>query len=198
MRHNEVLANLHNLTNIKPTQQKLADILGEKIGTIGARAMRNSQYSFEEIQKIGDFYNVDLLQNCIKSSLINSYHGQDKVIKLAPIEASCGNGLTIDTSMINSYDPNAQYTFAIAKGTSMQPTIYDKDLVIVKKYDGNFIDGVYLFNIGDEMFIKRLSKNINQLVCMSDNKDFDKIILKGDELDTVSIIGMVVTVIRNI
>lgn len=61
MRHNDILDTLQNLTRMKPTQQTIADILGVKLGTIGARALRNSQYSIEEIQKISAFYKIDLI-----------------------------------------------------------------------------------------------------------------------------------------
>lgn len=61
MRHDDILNALQNLTKFKPTQQALADILGEKLGTIGARAIRNSQYSIEEVRKISEYYGVDLI-----------------------------------------------------------------------------------------------------------------------------------------
>lgn len=76
MQHSEILSALQNLINYKPTQQEIANILNVSINTIGARASRNSKYSYEEIQKIGAFYGVDLFKNRIDdyvNSLATSY-----------------------------------------------------------------------------------------------------------------------------
>ena len=104
--------------------------------------------------------------------------------------------ISVLKSEIENYDTNAEYVYCVACGCSMSPSINDKDVVIAKKYDGNLTDGIYLFNIGDDFFIKRLSKNINQVECISDNPAFDKIVLRGQELDKLCIIARVVGSIR--
>ena len=192
MHHHDILNVLQNLTNEKPTQQKLADILGEKIGTIGARAMRNSNYSFEEIKKIGDFYNVDLLQGCIKNELINSYNSKhsektENQVTLEPLTASY------------DYDEQAKYSIVKVVGNSMETTLSDGSICIVKNYNGEQIkdNAIYFFSYGDESYIKRLAKNINEIVIMSDNKRYSDIVLKGDELDKIKIYGEVVKNMRD-
>ena len=60
MRHSEILTILQNLTTHKPTQQEIANILGVSINTIGARAVRDSNYSIDEIKKSGDKLGVNL------------------------------------------------------------------------------------------------------------------------------------------
>lgn len=78
----------------------------------------------------------------------------------------------------------------------MEKTIFENDICVIKKYDGNFIDGIYLFNIGDDFFIKTLAKNVNQIECISANPQYDKIVLKGQELDKLVILGSVCGIIR--
>ena len=73
----------------------------------------------------------------------------------------------------------------------------DDKLVIQHNLNEQIIDDtVYLFRYNDELFIKRLVKNVDQIVCISENPRFqDRIIEpKGDNF---SIIGKVVGLFRN-
>lgn len=187
MRYNALIDRLQNLINYTPTQAELSKVLNVSRANISAKCNRNSNIDDDALALLEKHYNISFSQQNVDNSIvaIPSYG-----------EASCGNGITIDSALINQYDVNAQYAFCIAKGSSMMPTINENDIIIMRKYDGNFVDGIYVFSIRDELFIKRLSKNINQLVCLSDNPVFDKIVLQGDELETVNILGRVVTVVR--
>ena len=173
--------------NLYLTDKEIADCWGIDKTAFSKKQKFGSEIKLKHIEQLQQKYNI---------SIINNQLTTNRTIELLPICASCGNGITIDTSLIEQYDINAQYALVVAKGTSMTPTINNEDICVIRKYDGNFIDGIYCFSIGDDMFIKRLSKNINQIVCTSDNPEFDKIVLKGDELDTIQILGKIVTVIR--
>ena len=82
----------------------------------------------------------------------------------------------------------------------MQPFIYDKDKLIIENYDGEQIidNRPYIFAYKDEIFIKRLAKNINQLVIIPENKDYDIIKLEGEQLQDICIIGLVVGLMRDL
>jgi phage repressor protein C with HTH and peptisase S24 domain len=57
-------------------------------------------------------------------------------------------------------------------------------------------DTVYLFRYNGELFIKRLVKNVDQIVCISENPRFqDRIIVPKE--DNFSIIGKVVGLFRS-
>lgn len=188
MRFQSLFDSLQNSTNVKINKAELGRIIGLSRSGVDYNLKNNTLIDETDVQKIETFYNVNLLGNNIISN---------NTINILPVCASCGNGITIDTSLIYNYDEKAKYIFTEASGSSMNPVIFDKDIVIAKKYDGHIIqDGIYLFSIKDDMFIKRLSKNINQLECISDNPAFDKIVLKGDEMDTVNILGKVCGIIR--
>lgn len=79
----------------------------------------------------------------------------------------------------------------------MQPYIHDKDLLVVEHYGGEQIrdNRIYVFRIGDNIFIKRLVLNINQLVIKSDNVQYQPIVIT--ELDDVQIIGQIVGLMRS-
>ena len=191
MYYSQALLALQNLTNkVNISQAEIGRIIGVTRSAMNGRVQRNSNFTEDEINKLNQFYNVDIRQ------YMDSHADNVNMITLQPLQASCGNGITIDTSLIDKYDINAQYSIVVAKGTSMTPTINNEDICVIKKFDGNFIDGIYCFSFENDMYIKRLSKNLNQLICTSDNSEFEKIVLKGDELDKINIYGRVVTVIR--
>ena len=54
-------------------------------------------------------------------------------------------------------------------------------------------DAIYALNIGGELFVKRIQRNIDGgLIVISDNKDYEKMYIPKDELDTVRVIGKIV------
>ena len=187
MRYNALIDSLQNLINYKPSQAELSKILNVSRANISAKANRNSNIDDDALLVLEKHYNISFSQqNVVNNNLVN----------VLPCCASCGNGITIDTSLIYNYDKDAKYIYAFASGSSMSPVIEDKDIVLAKKYDGNFIDGIYLFNIGDDFFIKTLAKNVNQIECISANPQYDKIVLRGQELDKLVILGSVVGIVR--
>ena len=187
MRFQSLFDNLQNSTNVKINKAELGRIIGLSRSGVDYNLKNNTLIDETDVQKIETFYNVNLLGNNIISN---------NTINILPVCASCGNGITIDTSLIYNYDEKAQYIFAIASGNSMSPVLENQDIVLAKKYDGNFTDGIYLFNIGDDFFIKTLAKNVNQIECISANPQYDKIVLKGQELDKLVILGSVCGIIR--
>ena len=191
MYYSQALLALQNLTNkVNISQAEIGRIIGVTRSAMNGRVQRNSSFTDEEIDKINDFYKVDVRK------YMDKHANNVNTINILPICASCGNGITIDTSLIYNYDEKAQYIFAVCSGASMEPILLDKDIVLAKKYDGNFTDGIYLFNIGDDFFIKTLAKNVNQIECISANPQYDKIVLKGQELDKLVILGSVCGIIR--
>ena len=61
MHHNDILLTLQRLTDKRPKQRELAEALGVGISIVGNRAVRNSNYSLEELIKISSYFNVDLV-----------------------------------------------------------------------------------------------------------------------------------------
>jgi phage repressor protein C with HTH and peptisase S24 domain len=121
---------------------------------------------------------------------------------------SCGSGcmvfsetkekLAVTKDIITNYSPSNKYSIISARGSSMSPVINDDDRLVIQHNVENQIidDTVYLFRYNDELFIKRLVKNVDQIVCISENPRFqDRIIEpKGDNF---SIIGKVVGLFRS-
>lgn len=203
MRYNEVLDRLQNLINSKVSQQTIANCLGIRQTAVSGRANRNSEFSINELLKIeqamalpiGSLSNIQLKDNCIE---LDYYPN---------IYASCGSGSTIfDESsekisvghaLIADYSSNKKYSVILARGNSMEPTLLDEDKLIIEHWQGQqIIDNyVYLFQYDGEIFVKRLLKNVDEIICVSDNADYSNRILKPKETD-FAIIGKVVGLFR--
>ena len=202
MRYDKLIDSLQNLIHFKPTQQALASILGIAQTAINGRAKRNSNFSDEEIEKIERFYNVQLKESSVASidCLEVDYYPD--------IYASCGSGcvvfdeskekLTIAKSTIPYYSPNEKYFVVTCKGSSMSPILEENDKAVIQQWQGEQIidDRIYLFSYNSELFIKRLVKNLDQVVVISENKTFEnRIVTKKDEF---RIIGQIVGMFRDL
>lgn len=83
----------------------------------------------------------------------------------------------------------------LVKGNSMEPTLNDGDKIIVDKVaDNNIIDGqIYVFNYGDYVRVKRLSKIIDGILISSDNPKYatEKVVGEQDGMK-FNVIGRVI------
>ena len=208
MRYNALLDRLQNLINYRPSQKELGTILGIAQTSVSGRANRNSNFTDEELAKIEDWY-------AIAGLLTGSFYTKNDInVEYVTLDfypdvfGSCGSGcmvfseakekLAVTRDVITNYSPSNQYSIISARGSSMSPVINDEDKLIIQHNVENQIvdDNVYLFKYNDELFIKRLVKNVDQIVCISENPRFqDRIIEpKGDNF---SILGKVVGLFRS-
>ena len=208
MRYNALLDRLQNLINYRPSQKELGTILGIAQTSVSGRANRNSNFTDEELVKIEDWY-------AIAGLLTGSFYTKNDInVEYVTLDfypdvfGSCGTGcmvfsetsekMAVTKDVITNYSPNNKYSIISARGSSMSPVINDDDRLVIQHNVENQIidDTVYLFKYNDELFIKRLVKNVDQIVCISENPRFqDRIIEpKGDNF---SIIGKVVGLFRS-
>ena len=202
----QVIDVLQKLTNSKINQSDIARALGITRATVSARVKNNSMLSYEEIKKIENIYNVDLTKQTINTS--------DDTVTLdyfPDVCGSCGNGVfqfsTYKEQMVvqknnfcTRFAPHKKYFVINAYGDSMQPLIYDKDKLIVEHWEGEQIidNKPYIFCRNDEIFVKRLVKNVNQLLIIPDNKAYDTIKLTDEQMNEVDIIGQIVGLMRDL
>lgn len=118
--------------------------------------------------------------------------------------ASCGNGTFEMSNNKIAYDVpatlfpasanNVKYSMCHAKGNSMYPRIWDGDFVICEHpEDLRITNGeLYIFCYDDQIYLKRLTKNINQIVVESENPDFPTQYIEKECMNDVHLIGHVV------
>lgn len=202
MRSSELFNTLQNLINRKPTQKQIADILGVRQSVIGNRATRDSEYTLDELIKIESFYAIDLNTGVFTNN-------NDVELDYYPdVYASCGDGLEvlseasekikISKQSISNYSAHNTYSVVNCKGNSMYPLLNDGDKAIIKHWNGEQIldDRIYLFKYDNQVFIKQLYNNIDQLIIKSNNPEYPNRILEDEKLKKVIILGQVVGLIR--
>jgi phage repressor protein C with HTH and peptisase S24 domain len=78
-------------------------------------------------------------------------------------------------------------------GNSMEPELRDGDTVLLDQSRQDVLAGsIYAVGVDDMVLVKRVEKRPGALVLLSDNTDYAPILVRGDELATVRIVGKVV------
>ncbi|SDM78406.1 Peptidase S24-like [Janthinobacterium sp. OK676] len=88
-------------------------------------------------------------------------------------EFDSGGTVAVDPRWIarNGYSPDRLIAIKV-HGQSMEPTLYEEDLVILNTADKAMIDGVvYAFNYEGQAVVKRLSRDAGEWWLTSDNPD---------------------------
>ena len=200
----EKIRQLQNLTKQKITHAQIAKVL--KLGSKQAvqnRITRKQELKEWEIIALDEVFLKDVEPDT-KESIKGDYYPD--------VFGSCGDGVfalsetrqKIEIPKMCFFEPIStakKYSVINAKGNSMEPFIMDKDRLIVMHMEAGeqIADGkVYVFCYNNEIFIKRLSKNVNRLVIESDNKFYDVIKLYKEEMNNVIIIGQIVGLMRDI
>lgn len=199
MRSSVLFSRLQNLTKIDNISQSvIAKIINVSQPVIANRIKRDSNFSDDEIVKIQEHYGVSLINDSSNTLILDYYPN---------IFGSCGSGsmvfdessekMSITKEQISNYSNSGKYSIISARGSSMSPTICDEDLLILQhNLEKTIVDNtIYLFKYNDELFIKRLVKNIDQIICISENPRFeDRVIIPKN--NNFEIIGKVVGLIR--
>ena len=197
MRCSTFLDRLQNLTHLEIDINILENVSKVAKKTWYARMSRDGNVPDEEIRLFEKHFAIDLMGGANNNSTDLNYYPD--------VFASCGNGIMVfdDTSekisvnknTIPDFSENATYSVINARGFSMYPVISDNDKVIIKHWQGEQIidDKIYLFDYKGELFIKRLVKNIDQVIAKSEDKTLEP---RPMETSKLTILGRVISLIR--
>jgi phage repressor protein C with HTH and peptisase S24 domain len=105
-----------------------------------------------------------------------------------------GGTLGLRRSWIERHQLRPEHLIAIVvKGESMEPSLYDGDIVVINTLDTRPVDGaVYAFNYEGEAVVKRLTRDAGQWWLSSDNPDQRKFYRKQCKGTECLVIGRVV------
>ena len=186
-------------------QSMLAESLGITRQTISNRIRNESEVTVSELIKAGEYFDVNLMNLA-----------QDGFSDIAYIDyytdvfASCGNGsivfssektkLPVSSSMISGYSKRKLYSMINASGNSMSPTIEHGDKLIVEHWAGDQIQDnkIYVFCYNGEFFVKRLSKNIDEIIIKSDNPEYRTRTISMKSMNDLILIGKIVAAIKTL
>ena len=184
-------------------QTMIANSLGITRQTISNRIKNDSELTVSELAKIEKYFNVNI------TNQVRGVSSNDILIDYYPdVFASCGSGsivfsedkevISMPQMLFSHYSRVKKYSMICARGDSMEPFINDGDKLLVEHCNGEQIidNKVYVFCYKNEFFVKRLSKNVDELIVKSDNKTYSDRILSCSDLSDVSIIGLVTSVVR--
>jgi len=203
MKLDELLNLLSKKTGNYINQSHLAEALGVTRQTISNRIKNESQVTVSELKKIEDFFNINIFSNNENDDIIRIDYYTD-------VFASCGNGnivfsdekvsLGVSTQLINGFSNKKIYSIINASGNSMAPTIDSGDKLIVEHWnDGQIQDNkIYVFCFNNEFFVKRLSKNLDEIIIKSDNPEYRVRTINGTTVSELILIGKIVGIIKSV
>lgn len=195
----EVIQKIQEVTGKPINQAVLADDL--EVSRQYISALKKEALSFNVIKKIEDCYAISLLGKASDNCIDLDY--------FSDVWASCGTGavvfeetsekLSVPTSLIQNYSKTNRYSVINSRGDSMTPFIQDRDKLIVEHWNGGqIIDNcIYVFRYANELFVKRLVKNITQIVIKSDNPLYEPIKITDKDQD-FEVIGQIVGLMRDL
>lgn len=186
-------------------QSMLAEALGITRQTVSNRIKNDSQVTVSELKKIEDFFNITLFNETdnFDENIIHIDYYTD-------VFASCGDGsivfseekikLPISTLLINGFSRQKSYSIINATGNSMSPTIDNGDKLIVEHWVGEQIQDnkIYVFCFNNEFFVKRLSKNLDEIIIKSDNPEYRVRTVNGRTSNELKVIGKIVGAVKNL
>ncbi len=202
MKIDELIQIISEKTGAPVSQSLLAECLGITRQTVCNRIKNLSEVTVSELQKAEEFFKVKIFDSSNSEIAYVDYY--------TDVFASCGNGsivfsssktkLPISASIIRGYSKNKLYSMINATGNSMSPTIEDGDKLIVEHWSGEQIqdDKIYVFCYNNEFFVKRLSKNIDEIIIKSDNPEYRARTIPSKALSELVLIGKIVAAVKSL
>ena len=202
MKLDEFIQIISNIAGITVNQSMLADSLGITRQTISNRIKTQSEVTVSEIRRVEEFFKISIFSSVTDDIAYIDYY--------TDVFASCGNGsivfssektkLPIPISMISGYSKNKLYSMINASGNSMSPTIDNGDKLIVEHWNGNQIQDnkIYVFCFNNEFFVKRLSKNLDEIIIKSDNPEYRIRTINGKSAAELILIGKIVATVKQL
>ncbi len=190
------------------TQEWLCRETGMDLQSLRNRIYKNRFPSIEEALKILSVFETSAESFFgIPENALSQAFGKD--VMLIPVMEqafSAGHGQFVpDTEEVKEYISvprdlkkyGSRFAASRVRGDSMEPTLYDGDIIIcdMNGYDGT--DGIYTVIYRGKGFVKRLQRTDNGVKIISDNKFYDPM-FESSESQDFRVIGKVRSLIHNL
>lgn len=194
------------------TQEELALKLGVNKSKIKNIEAETQSITIEVAKELNKVYNINLgwlltdkgsmyVEEPAFNSVMREEQFESECINAPYFAASAGGGHYLDANQTYpvplfeikklGVDPKRVAVIEIC-GQSMYPSINDGDILIVESEPSRIIDSeVYIINYEDQLYCKRILKNIKSLILKSDNPEYSPITVEGQEIEKLRIVGRV-------
>lgn len=160
--------------------------------------------TFFDGQHIDNSTNEKSNQYCEKSDISLPANILDIKMKKVPTLDSVITGQLIFSERKDEYyfdigsDTRASFCMKVKGDSMLNARILDGDYVFIHE-DSQVNDGeIAAVLIGDEVFLRRVYKNQNELVLMAENPSYKPMIYRNEELEGIKILGLAVAFQSNI
>ncbi len=178
-------------------QKELAILIGVKQPTVSEWEHGKKDPSGERLRKIAELFQVEI-------GTVLGYESQLIPLKrkAVPIlgDIACGDPITAEENMDGHADlpDGIRADFALrCKGSSMEPTFADGDLVLIRQQEEVPDGKIAAVLIGSEATLKRVHRIPDGVMLIPDNsQDFSPLIYQREEAAEVRIIGLAVGYVR--
>ncbi len=194
LKYKQCLEIIEKKLNFKINHNNISKIINVSANALSNRFSNDGYLKDEEIKKIEDFYKINITDMHTSANI-------DFFSDIFNFKNQITNEkIQIPLNFIKNFSNADDYFILETAGDTMSPIIKDKDKLLIKRHKGEQIldNHIYIFEYNNEIFIKRLTKNIDQIVIKSDNELYPTRILQKDEFKEFSIIGQIIGLIRDI
>ena len=202
----DAIETIIGLTKRKISYADVANALG--VSRQYAHQLRNKEIPDKYVRLLETYFSVNLTGD-------NDVTGEECLtLQHVHLNPSCGRGTSVyydaditpvklGTQMIkNILNVSRPENLKIFKacGDSMSPTIDNGDRLIVEHWNGTQIQDnkIYVFCFNNEFFVKRLSKNLDEIIIKSDNPEYRIRTINGSTAGDLTLIGKIVGVIKSL
>lgn len=196
--------------DINKTAREIAEIWGMDETSFSKKKKNGTEIKQKNIEQLEKELGIKLVK--INTDIESSTEEKIAVDYYPDVFGSCGNGkfvlstqkevINVPKKLFQHFSSVKKYSVINAVGDSMSPTIYDKDKLIVEHWEGEQIkdNQVYVFAYNNEIFVKRLVKNVDEIVITSDNTSpiYRPRFIEKEDMNNVLIIGQIVGLFREL
>lgn len=211
-----------NVTKRKINMADIAKALNTSRSNITHKAKRDTELKLSELESITKYLQIEnpakFLNGILKMDGRLANTPDDIVVPInydvididyyPTVFGSCGSGsfvfseekevLQVPCRLIQNFSGFKKYSIINAIGDSMAPYILDHDKLIIEHYNGGQISDnrIYIFRFLDNIFVKRLVLNLDQLMVISDNTNYPTRTIEHKNFEHLQIIGRIVGILR--
>lgn len=208
----ELKYRLQILTPYKVTNEYLGQLTGTTSQNISKKVKNKSEVTVKELEIFQNMFN-EYNDDNIRAEVWHQHHLSVTLDYYPNVFGSCGTGYFVSSeekeqiqvpvnALFHKLSKGKKYSVINAKGNSMSPYIESGDKLIIEHNEGEpIIDNhVYIFCYDNDLYIKRLYKNIDEIIAKSDNPDpiFKVKSIPKKEWDNLQLIGEIVGLMRDL